>query len=260
MTGQPQRGPGGKRAQAKERIAARRAAEKAAAERRKRRRILAIVGAAVITAVVAVVLIQVLRDSGSNGPVPANTAAGTENSAFEVGDPSAPVVVDLYEDFQCPVCKDFETQTGDTLANLVDEGTIRVRYHPIAILDRASTDKYSTRAANAAAVVADAAGTDAYLAFHTALYDAQPPEGGAGLTDDQLVTMAADAGATGTAVENGIRDLRFGDWTKTVTEQSSRAGVNSTPTVLVDGTVLEDRTAQGLDAAVAAAAGEQSSG
>lgn len=259
MSRPPRRGPGTKRAQARAQVEARKAAERAAAERRRRRQRLGWAGAAILIAVVAVVLVQVLRTSGAATTVPANTAAGTSNSAFEIGNPTAPVVVDVYEDFQCPVCKEFESQDGATLSSLVDEGKARVRYHPIAILDRASTDKYSTRAANAAAVVADAAGTAAFLKFHSALYAAQPAEGGAGLTDDQLVSMAAAAGAKGTAVDSGIRDLRFGDWTATVTAESSKAGVTSTPTVLVNGTVLQDRSAQSLEAAIAAAAGSQAS-
>ena len=258
MTRPPQQDPGSKRAQARARVAARKEAERAAAERRRRRRSIGLAGAGVIVVVIAVVLVQVLRISGASGTVPAHTAAGTAGSAFEVGNPQAPVVVDVYEDFQCPVCKQFETDAGKTMADLSDEGKIRIRYRPIAILDRASTDKYSTRAANAAAVVADAAGTDAFLKFHTALFAAQPAEGGAGLTDDQLVSMAADAGAKGSAVESGIRDLRFGDWTATVTAESSKAGVTSTPTVLVNGTVLPDRSARSLEAAVTAAAGGES--
>jgi len=164
--------------------------------------------------------------------------------------------VDVYEDFQCPVCAQLEATSGSTFASLVDAGTVQLRYHGMAFLDRASTTDYSTRALNAAAVVAES-GTDAYRAFHDLLFADQPAEGTAGLTDDQLIDYAAQAGAIGAAVESGIRDLRYGDWVAAATDQASTDGVTGTPTVFVDGTQLDsaDLTPEGITAAVQAAQG-----
>lgn len=166
------------------------------------------------------------------------------------------MVVDLYEDFQRPACRQFEEAVGDTLDELVDDGSILARYHPIAILNRFSTDDYSTRSANAAAVVADAAGPAAFLEFHRLLFGQQPDEGGPGLSDGELVSTAAAAGASGSDVEKAINGVRFGNWVETVTDQASQDGVTSTPTILVDGEVLQDRSAAGLVAAVEAAGAE----
>lgn len=46
----------------------------------------------------------------------------------------------------------------------------------------------------------------------------------------------------------------FCDWVATVTDRSRQDGVTGTPTILVNGTVLVDRSAAGLSAAVADAA------
>lgn len=243
---------------ARQRIAEKRAAEaqaRAAAQRRQRTVIGAVVAAvAVVVAVVVVVVVQTQRTAtSSDAPVPA--PAAEDGTAFVVGADDAPVTVDVYEDFLCPACRQFEESAGGTLSALVDEGTVQVRYRPMAFLDQASTDDYSTRALNAAAVVADGAGVEAFVEFHDALFAEQPAEGGPGLPDERLIELAAQAGATGGSVEEGIRELRFEDWTAQVTEAASRAGVTSTPTVLVDGEPLADRSADGLRAAVAAAAG-----
>jgi protein-disulfide isomerase len=245
-----------KREAARRRIAEKRAAEERARaqERRRRRAVVGGVVAAVVVvvAVVVVIVVQSARTSTSpDAAVPANTVDG--GTAFAVGPADAPVTVDVYEDFLCPACRQFEATAGDTLAGLAAEGTAQVRYHPIAILDRASTDDYSTRALNAAAVVADAAGTEAFHAFHDALFAEQPAEGGPGLTDERLGELAAEAGATGPDVEEAITGLVYEDWTREVTDAASRAGVAGTPTVLVDGAPLQDRSAEGLRAAVAAA-------
>ena len=247
--------PETKREAARRRIAEKRAAEQRARARERRRRqavVGGVVAAVVVVAVVAVIVVQSARTSSSpDAAVPANTVDG--GTAFAVGPADAPVTVDVYEDFLCPACRQFEATTGDTLAALAADGTAQVRYHPIAILDRASTDDYSTRALNAAAVVGDAAGTEAFLAFHDALFAEQPGEGGPGLTDEGLGELAAEAGASGADVEEAITGLAYEDWTREVTDAASRAGVTGTPTVLVDGAILQDRTPAGLRAAVEAA-------
>ena len=244
-----------KRTAARRRIEQRLAAEATAraAARRRRRAVLGGVAAAVlvVVAVVVVIVIQSRRtETSAEAPVPASIA---DDGAVVVGDADAPVTVDLYEDFQCPNCKAFEEETGETLAELVAGGTVQAHFHGMAFLDTSANDQYSTRALNAAAVVVDAAGPDAFLTFHDLLFANQPDEGGAGLTDDQLVEYAAQAGASGTAVEQDIRDLTYADWVADVTDQASQDGVTGTPTVFVDGAQLDDLSADGLTAAVTAA-------
>ncbi len=247
-----------KREAARQRIADRRAAEaaaRAAAERRRRTVLGGVVaGVVLVVVLVVVVVVQTQRTSTSAGAaVPANTAA--EGRGFVVGQADAPVTVTVYADYQCPICQRFEQANGDTLDQLVADGQVVLEQRPIAILDRFSTTEYSTRALNAAGVVADAGGVEAFEQFSDLLVTHQPEEGGAGLSDEQLVEYAAQAGATGATVEQGITELRFGDWVATVTEDASRDGVTGTPTVLVDGEALDpgQLTPEGLTAAVAAA-------
>jgi protein-disulfide isomerase len=255
MSPDPSRGRS-KRAAAQQRLAAKRAAEAAAraAARRRQRTVVGAVVAAVllVVAVVVVIAVQTSRTSTSaSAAVPPNTVDG--GTVVVVGSADAPVTVDLYEDFQCPNCKAFEDESGATIAGLVADGTVQVRYHGMAFLDTSANDRYSTRALDAAAVVVDSAGTQAFQAFHDLLFANQPAEGGSGLTDDQLVQYATQAGATGTTVQQGIRDLTYGDWVKKATDQASQNGVTSTPTVFVDGKELADTSVAGLTAAVAAA-------
>ena len=53
---------------------------------------------------------------------------------------------------------------------------MQAHYHPMAFLDTATNNRYSTRALNAAAAVLDAAGPTAFQKFHDLLYANQPPE------------------------------------------------------------------------------------
>jgi protein-disulfide isomerase len=245
-----------KRAAARRRIEEKRAAE-AAARARARRRQRSLVGGVVaavllVVAVVVGIVVQTGRTATSaDAAVPANTV--DDGTTVVVGSTAAPVTVDIYEDFQCPNCKAFEDATGPTLAQLTADGTVQAHVHGMAFLDTSANDRYSTRALNAAAAVVDAAGPDAFETFHDLLFAHQPAEGGSGLTDDQLVDYAAQAGAGTPAVEQAIRNLTYGDWVKQVTDQASKDGVTGTPTVLVAGQELADLSPDGLTAAVEAA-------
>jgi len=240
----------------RERIAARRAAEAAARARAERRRrnirggIVA--GVVVLIALVVAIVVQTHRTSTSaTAATPAHVVDGT---VIVVGSTTAPVTVDLYEDFQCPNCKAFEAESGSTLAQLIAAGTVQAHYHGMAFLDTSANNAYSTRALNAAAVVLSTAGPDAFQAFHDLLYANQPAETGKGLTDEQLIEYAGQAGATGSAVQADIHDLTYGDWVKKSTDQASKDGVTQTPSVFVAGQPLTDISAAGLSAAVSSAA------
>lgn len=222
-----------------------------AAERRQRRRRNALV-AAVVVAVLAVVVgvgvvIQSARSdvtSAAASSAPANVTDG----GIVTGPADAPHTVSIYLDYQCPACKAFETQNAAWLEGLRDAGKIRIEYKPIAILDRFSSTQYSTRAANAAACVADSS-PKAYTAFNDDMFARQPPENSAGLPDDRLVAIARGAGASAD-VEQCISDGTFTDWVASTTDAASRAGVQGTPTVLVDGQVVDNPTRQALEAAL----------
>jgi protein-disulfide isomerase len=123
----------------------------------------------------------------------------------------------------------------------------------MAFLDTSANEQYSTRALNAAAAVVAAGGPTAFQKFHDLLFANQPPESGSGLTDDQLVQYATQAGVTGTSVEQAVKNLTYGDWVKQSTDQASKDGVTATPTVKVAGRKLTDISVAGLTAAVSAA-------
>lgn len=208
-------------------------------------------GPSTLTLVAVVVLVLfagavgfgVYRAQSDAGALPAGaTAAGVA-----VGDPDAPVTIDLYLDFQCPACAQYEQQTGATIDELVASGRARVVYHPVAYLNRYSSTQYSSRSSAAAGCAADAG---VLPRFTQLLFANQPPEGGAGLPDEQLVALGEQAGA-GPGFATCVQDGRYADWTRSVTDAASRAGITATPTVLVNGQEVR-RTADALRAAVAA--------
>jgi protein-disulfide isomerase len=143
-----------------------------------------------------------------------------------------PVKVVLYIDFICPVCKNFEAQYNETLTKLRDEGKITVEYRPLGFLDSRSTTNYSSRAANAAACVVNES-PEKYSDFVNALFDKQPAEGSAGLSDDDLKKMATEVGAKN--IDSCIDQKTYRPWVKYTTQEAAAIGVSGTPTVIVDG-------------------------
>jgi protein-disulfide isomerase len=178
--------------------------------------------------------------------IPANATAAGDGIVIGHG----AVTVDAYIDFLCPYCREFEFSSEDALGAMLADGRIRLVYHPMSFLDEASTTRYSSRAAAASGCASDGGKFPGYL---RALFVSQPPEGGPGLTDAELIDLGTSAGLTDAAFSSGVLAGRYLDWPPYVTELAAAAGVSGTPTVLVAGApVAADPGA--IAAAVAAAA------
>jgi protein-disulfide isomerase len=141
------------------------------------------------------------------------------------------VKIVAYIDFICPVCKRFEDTYNDSLTGLRNEGKISLEYRPLGFLDRQSSTNYSSRAANAAACVADQA-PDKYAEYVDVLFTNQPAEGGEGLSDDKLKSLASDIGAD---INSCVDDRTFRPYVKYSTQLASNVGITGTPTVFIDG-------------------------
>ncbi|WP_018762106.1 DsbA family protein [Arthrobacter sp. 135MFCol5.1] len=169
-------------------------------------------------------------DANSVGDAPKTPAAEVVAPGAEA-EAGKPVKVVLYVDFICPICKNFETQYNDQLTSLRNDGKITVEYRPLGFLDSRSTTNYSSRAANAAACVANTA-PQKYADYFSALYAQQPAEGSAGLSDNDLKKMASDMGVD---IGSCVDDKTYRPYVKYATKEASAIGVTGTPTVFVDG-------------------------
>ncbi|MBU6244108.1 MAG: thioredoxin domain-containing protein [Actinomycetales bacterium] len=187
--------------------------------------------------------------SGLRPPVAlkARIPSGADDfGALLIGDPSAARVVEVFVDFQCPFCQRWDRQVG---ARIIDQALtpgsgLLVKVNPLAFLGETSATLSvpgaSARAANAAACIRHADGADVLARYITAIYEvADPSEPPGQFPPDQLVSIAAKAGA-GKATESCIRANTFIPYVAEVTRESIGRGVAGTPTVLLDGTLIED--------------------
>jgi protein-disulfide isomerase len=165
-------------------------------------------------------------------PAPLETKPATVTVPGGEAEAGKPVKVIAYIDFICPVCKQFETAYGESLTNLRNEGKISVEYRALGFLDRQSTTNYSSRAANAAACVVNSS-PEKYAEFFNLLFERQPAEGGAGISDNDLKKMATEIGAAN--IDSCIDSKQFRPWVKVATQEAAAIGVTGTPTVFIDG-------------------------
>jgi protein-disulfide isomerase len=175
----------------------------------------------------------------SASAVPANiTDEGGVIVSSSATKANAPQVL-VYIDFICPACEQFEKEDGTKLQQMAAAGDITLEYRPIAILDRASTSKYSSRALNAFACVADSKPESA-VPFLNKLMDEQPKEGTAGLTNEKLAEHAASVGATG--LEQCAANGGFSGWTKATTDKALSYGLDHTPYVVVNDVLWDNKS------------------
>jgi protein-disulfide isomerase len=170
--------------------------------------------------------------------------AAADASGIRVG--NGPVTVDIYLDFMCPACRRFEADAAGTLDTLVRDGKVTIVYHPVAFLNRFSSTEYSTRSAAASACAAD---TGHFTDYVKVLYDNQPPENSAGLTDQRLIDLAGQAGIDTGRFGDCVRAGTHKAWVDGVTEAATKKDINATPTILVNGRSV-DPTADAVRAAV----------
>lgn len=216
-----------------------------------------------VLAFVAIVAIVVVTTVTPPGPGPLNMrsdgirlqqgAVAIQTPARASGEAPIPskrdttpgaIDMQIYVDYMCPFCGQFEATNGAYITGMLENGGATVEIHPIAILDPNSQGtKYSTRAANAAACIANYSPNEFY-AFHNLLFANQPQEQTPGLTDDQLIalTKQAQVKKAGT-IATCIRNQQFKAWVKDATARVRADGIpnsdirefKGTPTVVVNG-------------------------
>lgn len=230
--------------------------EREKAERRQRN-IISVVIVAVVLALVGVGAWAVVDAQGDNEKqadvvTPENTDDDFGVRYVGEGEPNddAPVV-QVFEDFLCPGCGQFEATNGDQLREMADAGDIQLIYQPYSFLDAmgGSTNEYSLRATNIAMCTLDEQGPEAFNSIHDALFANQPGEGGAGPENDELLAMAESAGVT--VDEQCVQTEKFVPWVKEAREHAKdEFGVTGTPTIFVDGEEVQEASMDAIQKAV----------
>ncbi|HVF50167.1 MAG TPA: thioredoxin domain-containing protein, partial [Pyrinomonadaceae bacterium] len=155
------------------------------------------------------------------------------------GNPAATVTLVEFTDFQCPSC----AQTQPTIEKLATEYADRVRF---VIRDYPLTQHENAFKAAEAAEAAREQGK--YWEYVNILFLNQ-----SALQVDKLKAYATQLGLDRQKFDAALESGRFADQVYRDLQDGVRVGVNSTPTVFVNGRRADDRTYEGLKALLEAA-------
>lgn len=185
----------------------------------------------VALACAAIAVLGVLSFAGSGASSEGVKLARQDDGSMILADlGSEAPVLDVYEDFDCPICKEMHSKVDATIQRLAREGKVKVVYHTVTIFQQEPMRSNSIRAASAARCVPE----ENWLAFRDALYAMQPaPHGEAsGFTVEELAQAARKAGAS---VDSCVTSQSYA---KSHLAETAKIPLEGTPTVVLDGRML----------------------
>jgi protein-disulfide isomerase len=154
-----------------------------------------------------------------------NTAKAVGNS---LGDPNAPVTAEVYADFQCPICGQFDRGTLKQIEDkYVNSGKVRIVFNHFAFIG-----DESTRAAEASEC-ANAQGK--FWQYADTLFNNQAGENQGAFNDANLEKFAQQVGLDMTQYKTCMDQNTYLGKIQTSSQAAQQRGVDSTPTLFING-------------------------
>lgn len=206
-------------------------------QRRQRQRrlytILAIAGAALVIAALLIIP-QILENNRPVGDIIEITPRSyPQADGTALGDQNAPVLVEVWEDFQCPACKTFSEQVEtQVIDNYVANGSVRYVYRHYPFLDDRSAGSESDQAANASMCAAE---QGQFWEYHEMLFANWNGENQGAFADNRLLAFAESLGLDMGQFQSCFDENRFEDQIQEDFIAGQQAGVQGTPSVFVNG-------------------------
>lgn len=221
----------------------------AEAAHKRRERLIQFGGAGAVLIVVVLIIVFAVRasggSSGTNGPDPSAAlpkGVDTTSYAFAVTQNPGDKIptVQVWEDFQCPACKNFEETISSALYAAAAKGEINLQLRPTAFLDKnlPQSKNTSARAISAWGCAIDAGKS---VEYHTAVFVNQPPVEGTQVTDEQLIEYGKQAGISGAefdSFKSCVEKSTYLGWSANSTSVFDQDAVPGTPAVFVNGKEL----------------------
>lgn len=178
-------------------------------------------------------------------------AINAQVNGLHLGDPNAPVRIDVYEDFRCSGCmlytQNYESQIIQTY---VETGKVYYTFHSFIVIDGNDGTTASYQSANAAMCAAD---QGRFWDYHATLFANQVTESASLFTDERLVLMAQNLNLNMTAFNQCFQAKQFASDIQNDISQARSLNLTFTPSILVDGTLIQsfDQLSTVIDAALA---------
>jgi protein-disulfide isomerase len=158
-----------------------------------------------------------------------------QTSGTTMGNPDAPVHIEEFADFQCSACDFFHEETlAQVVDNYVKSGQVYYTYRNFPVIDARTARKESQNAALAAYCAAE---QDHFWDFHDMLFANRIGENAGSFTIARLEAMADTLGLD-SSFDRCLADQRYIDRLTEDVQIGRDAGVNSTPSFLINGRLV----------------------
>jgi len=229
-------------------------------KKQRQQRLTLIFGIGIVALVVAGLIIwpNYQRAKAPVGQITQITPVARPNAnGTSAGDPNAPVLVEVYEDFQCPSCRQYsESIEPQVMQNYVDTGKVHYVFRHYPFIDSNSSTKESHQAANASMCASD---QGRFWDYHDMLFTNWNGENQGSFTDKRLQAFAQALGLDMNAFNACFSANKYQDKINEDFAAGQKAGVSGTPSVFVDGTQVTpgfipsyEEMQKAIDAALAA--------
>jgi protein-disulfide isomerase len=200
-----------------------------------------------IIAVFAVVIVGLIVLSKLPKVVTADTREHPNASELNMGDPNAPVKVVEFADFQCPYCQMYWEQVEPGIVkDYVATGKVYYTYAPMAFLGQESIDSAE------AAYCANDQGK--FWDYRDMLFANHTGENVGDFTTAKLQAFASKLGMDTATFNQCLSSGKYKTAVDDANTFASSQGVNSTPTIMVNGKIYS--AGEAVSAIEAALAGK----
>lgn len=243
--------PGTRKAKREER----RAAAIQAEQRQKRLRILGSIAVAAIA--IAAMLIWVNRPSDDSASLDIDYASIPQDGHV-LGNPDAPVTLVEYADYQCPACGQFARESlPQVIRDYVESGQVKVEFRVYPFLGGQDLNDPNNESVNAAMAAECARDQGKFWEYNHALFESQNGENKGGFSIENLQNVADDVGLDRTQFDACLESGEHRADVIASYDEAVAAGVNSTPTLILNGVTVAyttsgyERLQEQIDAAIA---------
>lgn len=194
--------------------------------------VLGVIGVAIIIA--AAIIIPSAIPAGDFVTITPQARPMVDGKAL--GDPNAPVTVEVFEDFQCPACRAFTEQIEPQIVDTyVATGEVYYIFRHFPFIDDRAPRNESDQAASASMCAAD---ENRFWDYHDMLFANWNGENQGAFNDKRLVAFAEaiglDMAAFNACFEANIHEEEI----KSDEQMGRDSGVTGTPSVMVNGRII----------------------
>jgi len=160
--------------------------------------------------------------------VPSRTEFELDGSELSIGDPTAPVIVIEFSDFQCPFCARFYDSTvKDLKTNYIDTGKVYFVYKhfPLSFHSSAQIASEATECANEQGV---------WYEYHEKIFNSQNNDFGVSELKQWAIGIVSDTSTFNECLDSG----KYSDKVNADIIEGKSVGVSGTPASFVNGILV----------------------